>query len=246
MTDPKMEDILWFHSVRLKDGRMTPGLADIAQKESLYLFDHLDFKGKSVLDIGCWDGYFSFMAEQRGARRVLSLDDPDFRWGGLEGYKFLHRHFDSKAEWRKGSIYALPEERFDIVLCYGVLYHINDPLTAMINSFHAALEEIVFEGMFFEDKQPLLWLLAPGEFHNDPTNIYALSTGYLDKVAGLCGFELVEIRWPRYAATRLRRWFRQARPGYDRAALRFRRVGERLPDYRAGCFSLVPKALAKL
>lgn len=242
-TSENIDGIQWFHRVTLQDGRVTAGVVDVARHESLYLFDRLDFKGKSVLDIGCWDGYFSFMAEQRGAKRVVSLDDPEFRWGGLDGYKFLHRHFQSRAEWCKGSIFALPRERFDIVLCYGVLYHINDPLTAMINCFHATLQEVVFEGVFYESREPTLFLLAPREFHDDPTNIYALSTGYLQKVAAMCGFELVETRTPKYAATRLRRFFRKVRPGYDRAALRFRRVGEMTPAYKASCFSLAPVTL---
>jgi tRNA (mo5U34)-methyltransferase len=244
MSDMQIENIQWFHKVELEDGRVTPGLVDVARHETLYLFDHLDFKGKSVLDIGCWDGYFSFMAERRGASRVVSLDDPNFRWGGLDGYNFLHRHFQSRAELRKGSIYALPEERFDIVLCYGVLYHINDPLTAMINTFHAAQEEVVFEGLIHESPLPTLFLLAPEEFHGDPTNIYALSTGYLEKVAALCGFECVEVRWRKYA--RKRWWllyYRKPRPGMDRAAMRFRRVAERTPDYRTRCFSVAPQPL---
>ena len=33
-----------------------------------------DLRGKTVLDIGAWDGFFSFEAERRGARRVLALD----------------------------------------------------------------------------------------------------------------------------------------------------------------------------
>lgn len=243
MSDLQIENIEWFHQVTLKDGRVTQGIVDIARHEKGYLFDRLDLEGKSVLDIGCWDGYFSFMAEQRGARRVLSLDDPDFRWGGLDGYNFLHEHFQSEAEWRKGSIYDLPDERFDIVLCYGVLYHINDPLTAMINSFHAALEEVVFEGLFYENPEPNLFLLAPKEFHNDPTNIYALSTGYLEKVAAICGFELVEKKMPRYAKTRIRRFFRKPRPGYDRATLRFQRISDLTPGYKPTCFSVAPKAL---
>jgi len=238
-----INNIRWFHKITLDDGRVTPGIVDIAKHETLYLFDQLDFQGKSVLDIGCWDGYFSFMAEKRGARRVLSLDDPDFRWGDLYGYNFLHDYYKSQAEWRKGSIFNLPDERFDIVLCYGVLYHVNDPLSAMIDSFHVALDEIIFEGVFFDNKEPLLWLFAPKECHNDPSNIYALSTGYLIKVAGLCGFELVEIKWPRYAATRWRRWKRKVRPGYDRATLRFRRVSEIKPGFKKECFSLVPNAL---
>ncbi|MFM8331833.1 MAG: class I SAM-dependent methyltransferase [Candidatus Methylumidiphilus sp.] len=243
MPELSIEQIHWFHTVTLDDGRVTKGVVDIARHESRYLFDKLDFIGKSVLDIGCWDGYFSFMAERRGARRVVSLDNPDFRWGGLDGYNFLHSHFRSQAEWRKGSIYDLPDERFDIVLCYGVLYHVNDPLAAMINCFAAAGAEVIFEGLIYDDPAPLLFLLAPHEFHNDPTNLYAMSTGYLLKVAALCGFAWVETKMPPYAATRWRRLLRKARPGYDRAAMRFRRVAELTPAYRASCFSLPPQSL---
>jgi tRNA (mo5U34)-methyltransferase len=245
MLDP-IADIQWFHQVTLQDGRITPGLVDVARHETLYLFDRLDFNGKSVLDIGCWDGYFSFMAEQRGAARVVSLDDPEFRWGGLDGYNFLHEHFHSKAEWRKGSIFDLPEERFDIVLCYGVLYHVSDPLAALINTFHAALQEVVFEGLIFENPQPILYLLSPSEFHGDPTNIYAMSMGYVEKVAALCGFAWVDTQLRRYAATRLRRLLRKPHPRSDRAAMRFRRVAELTPAYPASCFSVAPTGVARL
>lgn len=245
MPDQKIEDIQWFHQLTLKDGRVTPGQVDIARHEHLYLFDRLELKGKSLLDIGCWDGYFSFMAEQRGARRVLSLDDPDFRWGGLDGYNFLHRHFESQAEWRKGSIYDLPDERFDIVLCYGVLYHLADPLAAMINSFQAALDEVVFEGLIYDDPQPTLFLLAPRELDGDPTNFYTMSTGYVEKVAAMCGFELVDRQMRHYAATALRRSLRKPQPRTDRAAMRFRRVAEQTPAYEASCFSVAPKGLLK-
>src|SRR5205807_7937958 len=33
-----------------------------------------DLQGKSVLDIGAWDGFFSFAAERAGAARVVALD----------------------------------------------------------------------------------------------------------------------------------------------------------------------------
>ncbi|MBE2257728.1 MAG: DUF1698 domain-containing protein [Rhodobacteraceae bacterium] len=243
MPDAQLDTIRWFHQVTLKDGRVTPGQVDIARHEHLYLFDRLELHGKSLLDIGCWDGYFSFMAEQRGARRVLSLDDPAFRWGGLDGYNFLHQHFQSTAEWRKGSIFELPDERFDIVLCYGVLYHLGDPLAAMINCFHAALQEVVFEGVIYDSDLPTLFLIAPHELDGDPTNVYAMSTGYLEKVAAMCGFARVDCQMRRYASTALRRFFRKASPRTDRAAMRFRRIADLTPNYRASCFSVPPKAL---
>ena len=36
--------------------------------------------GRSVLDVGAWDGFFSFEAERRGAKRVLATDS--FVWRG--------------------------------------------------------------------------------------------------------------------------------------------------------------------
>lgn len=33
-----------------------------------------DLTGKTVLDVGAWDGFFSFTAEERGAKRVVSFD----------------------------------------------------------------------------------------------------------------------------------------------------------------------------
>lgn len=68
-------EITWWHQVPLRDGRVTPGQSPTCRLEPFYLFDRIDFVGRSVLDIGCWGGYFSFMAEQRGARRVVAFHD---------------------------------------------------------------------------------------------------------------------------------------------------------------------------
>ena len=38
-----------------------------------------DFRGRTVLDIGAWDGYYSFLAERQGAARVVALDH--YAWG---------------------------------------------------------------------------------------------------------------------------------------------------------------------
>jgi len=65
----------WWHSINLGKGVITNGFktSDIlsAEFEALHL---PDLKGKSVLDIGAWDGFFSFESERRGAARVVALD----------------------------------------------------------------------------------------------------------------------------------------------------------------------------
>ncbi len=69
-------DITWFHSLDLGDGHVTPGIKapDQLAAEVAALNLPARLTGKSVLDIGAWDGFFSFEAERRGARRVVALD----------------------------------------------------------------------------------------------------------------------------------------------------------------------------
>lgn len=225
----RMEEIQWFHKVPLRDGRVTPGEIPIFAKEASYLFNRLDFRGKSVLDIGCWDGYFSFMAEQRGASRVVALDNPEFRWGGMDGFNFLHDHFQSAVEFRKGSVFDAPKERFDIVLCYGVLYHLSNPLAAAIRCFRMAKDRVVFEGHFFDVDLPMMYLLKPGEIDQDRSNFFSMTTGCMKAVAEAYGFAL-EAQHLRQSVPG------ESNPKFDRAALMFRRVSDQENPYRDHCF----------
>ena len=62
----------WFHTFDFGDGLGTPG-RDVTRRKLAAL--HLpDLQGRSVIDIGAYDGYFSFEAERRGARRVVASD----------------------------------------------------------------------------------------------------------------------------------------------------------------------------
>ena len=65
----------WFHSVDLGDGVITPGLVPFDGLDKAFAAIRVpDLTGKTVLDVGAWDGFYSFEAERRGARRVLALD----------------------------------------------------------------------------------------------------------------------------------------------------------------------------
>ena len=98
-----IDEIRWWHRGPLKDGRVTPGLSNVSQLEDVFLFPSLDFTDKSVLDIGCWDGYFSFRADQLGAKRVFAIDDPYLRWGGMDGFELV-THFQQTPQ-RGATIY---------------------------------------------------------------------------------------------------------------------------------------------
>ncbi len=65
----------WFHSIDCGEGIVTNGRKDlILLQNELRQMSLPDLHGKSVLDIGAWDGFFSFAAEELGADRVLALD----------------------------------------------------------------------------------------------------------------------------------------------------------------------------
>lgn len=69
-------EIPWYHSIDLPGGttKGVPSKSPEILARELRNLDLPDLTGKSVLDIGAWDGYFSFACERLGAARVVSLD----------------------------------------------------------------------------------------------------------------------------------------------------------------------------
>jgi tRNA (mo5U34)-methyltransferase len=67
--------IEWFHTIDLGNGVITKGIG--VQETGAEILP--DVSGRSVLDIGAWDGKFSFLAEQAGASRLVALDH--YAWG---------------------------------------------------------------------------------------------------------------------------------------------------------------------
>jgi tRNA (mo5U34)-methyltransferase len=123
----------WYHRIELRPGLFTPGLNDTAANRDR--FDRvglpLDFTGLRVLDIGCADGYFSFLAEQRGAADVVAVD---YRRRTSSGFDLAHRLLGSQVRFHDDNVYNLTPEKygtFDVVLLFGVLYHLRNPLLAL-------------------------------------------------------------------------------------------------------------------
>ncbi len=120
----------WYHSIELPDGRVIPGLQTIEQlRERIARYPiPQDLRGKRVLDIGAWDGWFSFEMERRGAS-VVALDSMR-----QETFFEARRLLNSKVEYVVDDICRVnPRDLgyFDIVLFFGVLYHLKHPLLAL-------------------------------------------------------------------------------------------------------------------
>ena len=132
----RVGEIDWFHTIDLGNGVVTPGI-DPSPKKLHAIGMPTDLTGKSVLDLGAWNGFFSFEAERRGARRVLAADyfcwsGPG--WGTKDGFDLAREALGSKVEDREIDILDVSPDStgvFDTVLLLGVLYHMRHPLLAL-------------------------------------------------------------------------------------------------------------------
>jgi tRNA (mo5U34)-methyltransferase len=126
----------WWHSIDLGQGVVSKGYKTAETLQ--YEFESLrlpDLRDKTVLDIGAWDGFFSFEAEKRGASRVVALDrDVWTTWPGKRGYDTAHKALNSKVETVLDDFMTMDVETlgtFDVVFFLGVLYHMDNPLGAL-------------------------------------------------------------------------------------------------------------------
>lgn len=125
----------WFHNLDLNGIRTAPGhfLGDYPA-DKLARFSHLvpgDLTGKTVLDIGCNAGFYSFEMRRRGAARVLGIDmDARYLAQARLAAEVLG---EDGVEFRQMGVYdvATLGERFDLVIFMGVLYHLRHPLLAL-------------------------------------------------------------------------------------------------------------------
>ena len=98
----------WFHSIDLGGGVVTPGLKTSAWLQSEFANLGLgDLSGKSVLDVGSWDGYYAFAAERMGAQRVVALDH--YAWSSDLGAWDDYRRTCVKRSQPVAPAHTLPE-----------------------------------------------------------------------------------------------------------------------------------------
>lgn len=75
ITQEVIDHLSWWHSIDFGNGVVSKGAKStslISKQADLAL--KYGVEGRSVLDIGAWDGAISFEAERRGASRVVAAD----------------------------------------------------------------------------------------------------------------------------------------------------------------------------
>jgi tRNA (mo5U34)-methyltransferase len=167
------QGIQWWHQIELPGGHLTPGRDRSAAKLAALKLPSL--QGKTVLDVGAWDGYFSFAAERLGAARVVALDTYAWRKpGGKDGFQHARAALGSQVEDVEVEVLDISPEtvgRFDVVMFLGVLYHMRHPLLALERVAEVARELVVVEtlGDFGFLPAPAA-AFYPGSFLDDQTN----------------------------------------------------------------------------
>lgn len=141
----------WFQAIELWPGYTTPGWSKPATEKAPYFGLPSDLTGKRVLDIGCAEGYFSFEAEKRGAREVIGIDSfPD----SVRRFNIVRNAYQSNATAFLMNVYDLSPEKlgtFDVVLFYGVFYHLRHPQMALDRIRSVCTGDMIFQTVIYEE-----------------------------------------------------------------------------------------------
>ena len=157
-----VETRTWYHRYEVAPGVMTPGRVPIDAKAILEHYGvPKDLTGKRVLEIGAWDGAYTFELERRGASvTVMDIQNKD-----RTGFSVAHRINNSKVKHIQCDVTHLnPEQhgKYDIVMFLGVYYHILHPLLVFQNIYNV-LEDggtVFYSGHILEYSYNIDWLMA--------------------------------------------------------------------------------------
>jgi len=165
--------------------------ARIEHLESL----NLDLKGKRVLDVGCGVGHFSKWFDSKGAlvscvdARIDNIhriqDISSLLWARAEHIGMFDIETDGPyiaARSRAGCMRSDGPQLdlclngpFDIVFCYGLLYHLENPLRALRNMAALCDGMLLLETIICDHPAPLL-MLRPENPSLDNQGVSSLST----------------------------------------------------------------------
>jgi tRNA (mo5U34)-methyltransferase len=195
--DLLLEGIHWHQGWDVFEGVRLPGRNSVEElRERIQL--PIDLTGKRVLDIGAWNGAFSFECERRGASEIVSfsLENPE-----TSGFNRLKSLLGSKVRYVTGSVYNLQDYdlgTFDIVLFLGVLYHLRYPLLAVDRLRNVCAGEVFIETHIIDDfPEYPLWRFYPGaELANDPSNWFGPNIAAVVTAFQTAGFDISFLeRW---------------------------------------------------
>ena len=188
----------WWHSFELPDGSVREGVNTLkVLKERLtYMPIPRNLRGKRVLDIGAWDGWFTFEMERRGAE-VTAVDCVN-----VPQFHQMHAIYKSRADYRLLDAYDITPEilgQFDYVLFLGVLYHLKHPLLGLERVCAVTRDVAIVESYILPENQdpaagPMLAFYESAELEDRADNWCAPNLACLLSMCRAAGFARVELQ----------------------------------------------------
>lgn len=154
-----------------------------------------DMTGKTFLDVGCWEGINCAEAMQRGAKKVVGVDlcTSDELRRNVETFGFEFLQLDVLSEkW-------LELDAFDIVLCSGVLYHVENVISLLFRLRIVTRELLVLETATKDcaGDEPVLVFKPSDERTRNPSNWWVPNRACLTEMVRTCGFGDPREAWVR-------------------------------------------------
>jgi hypothetical protein len=155
-----------------------------------------------IADIGAADGDLAFFLETLGCEVEL-IDHGPTNFNGLRGARLLREALGSRASISEVDLdaqFALPRERYGLVLFLGILYHLQNPYYALLSLARSARYCVLSTRVarFTQDKQvrfgdvPVAYLVGPSETNNDSTNYWIFSPAGLRRILERTGWTIVD------------------------------------------------------
>ncbi|SDT93744.1 O-methyltransferase [Pseudomonas pohangensis] len=214
---PPVETCLFYHSVNLSPGEEITGTWDLRPRVDAYL-GHVDFSGRSVLEIGPASGFLSFHMEQRGAK-VTALEPPmEHLWdvvplagfdragwrtdfsktitGVRNSFWYMHHLHGSQVKLIETDPQAIPEAvgTFDIGVLAAVLLHCRAPFNLIESLARRVRKTMIITELYDASlgEEPLSKLIARSTIPQVDT-WWAFTPNFIVNALGLLGFGEAEI-----------------------------------------------------
>jgi predicted RNA methylase len=154
----ELKALRWWYGLPLAGPVKLEGKYDPTGQFHNYLLNTVHFRGKSVLVLGCRDGFFMFLAEALGASSVVGIDAPYERDGINECFSAAKEILGATCTTRDGDLESLdPEEIgvFDVVLLFEVTTRSDAPRRVVESACRVCRETLVVMSHFLPTEEQL-------------------------------------------------------------------------------------------